>query len=84
MSKNEKPKNEEIAQFSNRAKLFFKRGKRLQNEYESKENIDRKYKQLKSDTYKWRSKNKKALTCKDFVNVCSNIERRFIPSLRLG
>ncbi len=36
--------------------LFFKRGKRLQNEYESKENIDRKYKLLMYDTEKWVSK----------------------------
>ncbi len=54
--KEKHPKSKEIAQFSKRAKLFFKRGKRLQNEYESKENIDRKYKLLMCDTEKWVSK----------------------------
>ena len=54
--KKEHPKSKEILEFSRKAKLFYKRGKRLQAEYEEKKNIDRKYKRLFSDTDKWISK----------------------------
>ena len=81
------PKNEEIAYFSKRAKLFFKRGKRLQNEYENqknKKNIERKYKRLKSDTEKWVSKKYKS---SDLQRLCKRLfkyRREIYTFIRAG
>jgi len=54
--KKEYPKNKEIEDFSKQAKKFFKRGKRLQIEYEQGNDIVSKHKRLLTETDNWISR----------------------------
>jgi hypothetical protein len=53
------PSNDEIKLYSKQLKLFFKRGNALKEEFEAKQNIDKKYLRLWKDTQKFASEKRK-------------------------